>query len=345
MIEMKKSVRELKPYRVNDMDYKVKLDANEGKNYIFNGGVNIKDIELNIYPDSDAKKLRSMMGNYYGCKKENIIVGNGSSDLINIVINSYCEINDKVLSFNPSFSMYQIYCNLCSSNYITIPCEDDFTQNIDKLIDKANETSPKVVIICTPNNPTGFVTSKEDIVKVLENIKNSIVIVDEAYIDFGGKSVIDLINKYDNIIVMRTLSKAFGLAALRVGCLIANEKLINKLWKVKVPYNLNAISQYIAIKSFENIDKIQKYIDETILRREKLSLNLSNLGLRVFPSGANYLFVYSDIENLFDKLVNRGILIRNFSKNLSNYYRITVGDEMENEYLIKNMKEIIDAKK
>ena len=342
MIQLKESVRNLIPYRLNDISYKIKLDANEGKNYLLTEQIDLaRNFEPNIYPDSDAIELREKMAEYYGCSLDNIIVGNGSSDMINLVINAYCEKGEKVLSFTPSFSMYKTYCKLCSAKYVTVPCNDDYTQNIDKLIQRASEINPKIVIICTPNNPTGYVTEKRDIVKVLDRITNSIVIVDEAYIDFGGASTVDLINKYDNLIVMRTLSKAFGLAALRVGCLIANEELVKLLWKVKVPYNLNSVSQYIAVKAFNKIELVKQYVKETIERREKLSKNLKTLGFTVYPSGSNYIFVNSQIENLFEKLANKGILIRKFSKDLEKCYRITVGTKEENEFLIQTIEEII----
>lgn len=346
MIQLKESVRNLVPYRVNDIPYKIKLDANEGKNYLLTEKINLtKNFEPNIYPDSDAKELRGKMAEYYGCSSDNIIVGNGSSDLINLVINAYCEKGEKVLSFTPSFSMYKTYCNLCSAKYVAVPCNDDFTQNIDDLIEKANEINPKIVIICTPNNPTGYVTKKKDIIKMLDKITNSIIIVDEAYIDFGGTSTVDLINKYDNLIVMRTLSKAFGLAALRVGCLIANEELVKLLWKVKVPYNLNSVSQYITVKAFNKIELVKQYVKGTLERRETLSEALKALGFTVHPSGSNFIFVYSEIEYLFEKLADRGILIRKFSKDLEKYYRITVGTKEENELLINSLKELIQNEK
>ncbi len=342
MIQLKESVRNLIPYRVNDIPYRIKLDANEGKNYLLTEQINLeKDFQPNIYPDSDAKELRRKMAEYYECLLDNVIVGNGSSELINLVINAYCEKGEKVLSFTPSFSMYEIYCNLCSAKYVTVPCNSDFTQNIDNLILKANEINPKIVIICTPNNPTGYVTDKKDIIKMLDKMTKSIVIVDEAYIDFGGESSVDLIKKYDNLIVMRTLSKAFGLAALRVGCLIANEKLINMLWKVKVPYNVNSVSQYIAVKAFSKIGLVKQYVKETAERREKLSQELKALGFTIYPSGSNFLFVYSKIDNLFENLAAKGILIRKFSKNLNKYYRITVGTKEENQLLINTLKELI----
>jgi histidinol-phosphate aminotransferase len=212
MIKLKPSVEKLHAYYVNDIPYRVKLDANEGSNYLLKEGLTIENFQPNLYPDSDSKMLRGKMSKYYGCKAENIIVGNGSSELINMVINAYCEKGDKVMSFVPSFSMYQTYCDLCGAEYIGIKLEDDFSQDIDVLIEKAEETGPKVVRLCNPNNPTAYVTPRKDVIKLLVSIKNSIIIIDEAYADFCSESVVDMIDEYENLIVMRTLSKAFGLA-------------------------------------------------------------------------------------------------------------------------------------
>jgi len=343
MIKLKSSVERLNAYFVNDVPYKVKLDANEGSNYLFQGGLKIEDFQLNLYPDSDSKLLREKMALYYDCKPENILAGNGSSELINMVINAYCEKGDKVTSFIPSFSMYQTYCDLCGAEYVGVETEKDFTQNIDKLINKSLEINSRIVILCTPNNPTGYVTAKQDIIKLLDNIKDAIIIIDEAYIDFCKNSIVNLIDKYENLIVMRTLSKAFGLAGLRVGAMIANEELIKYIWKVKVPYNINMLSQYAAVKSLENIKLVNLYTKEVATLREELMNNLKKLKFTVYDSGSNFLFVKSIVDNLYEKLVNCGVLIRKFNYSGDIYYRITVGTKEGNKILLTEINNIING--
>ena len=166
MIKLKPSVEKLQAYFVNDIPYRVKLDANEGSNYLLKDGFKIENFQPNLYPDSDSKVLREKMSKYYGCKAENIMVGNGSSEIINTVINAYCDKGEKVMSFVPSFSMYQTYCDLCGAEYVGIEYEKDYTQNIDKLISAANEISPKIVILCNPNNPTGFLSTRQEVIKL-----------------------------------------------------------------------------------------------------------------------------------------------------------------------------------
>lgn len=341
MIKLKPSVEKLEAYFLNDIPYRVKLDANEGSNYLLIEGFKIEKFSPNLYPDSDSNKLREKMAEYYGVSKDNIMVGNGSSEIINTVINAYCDKGDKVISFVPSFSMYQTYCDLCGAEYVGIETESDFSQNIDKLIQAANEMNPKIVILCNPNNPTGYITSREDVIKLLDSVQNSLVILDEAYVDFSENSVLDLIDSYENLIVMRTLSKAFGLAGLRVGALIANSNTVKYIWKVKVPYNINILSQYASEQALENIDRVHEYINNVKIRRKELLEELKSLNFQVYPSGANFIFIKSPVDNLFEKLMECGVLIRKFNYKGNVYNRITVGTKEENEILIDEIKKLI----
>lgn len=341
MIPLKKSVRSIAPYDVNDKPCKVKLDANEGSNYLLNEKIVLEQLRANQYPDSDANRVREQMAEYYHCKKENILCGNGSSELINMTINAYCESGDQVLTFAPGFSMYEIYCKLCGAELVQIKAEDDFTQDMQKLIEKAKESKPKIVILCNPNNPTGFVNPKEEVLQLLEVITDSLIIVDEAYGDFVEESVLPYMNTYENLVVMRTMSKAFGLANLRVGALIGNEEVIKELWKVKTPYNLNGTSQLLAELALNNRDKVKNYIEEVKQQREVLCNAFTKMQLKVYASGANFIFLEIPIERFAEKLFEKGIAIRGFEGALRNYYRITIGTPKENLFLIGKMQEII----
>ena len=341
MIKLKPSVEKLQAYFVNDIPYKVKLDANEGSNYLLKDGFKIENFQANLYPDSDSKVLREKMSVYYGCKAENIMVGNGSSEIISTVINAYCDKKDKVISFVPSFSMYQTYCDLCGAEYVGIEYEKDYTQNIDKLIDAANEINPKIVILCNPNNPTGLLSTREEVIKLLDNVKNSLIILDEAYVDFSENSVVDLIDKYENLVIMRTMSKAFGLAGLRVGTMIAKVETINYVWKVKAPYNINILSQYAAEQALDNLDRVDDYIKEVKMLRKELSESLKELDFTVYTSGANFIFVKPPVDNLFEKLMSCGVLIRKIKYNEGVYNRITVGTKEENDILVEEIKNIV----
>lgn len=345
MIKLKPSAEKLQAYFVNDIPCRVKLDANEGSNYLLKGGFKMENFTPNLYPDSDSRVLREKMSGYYGCKAENIMAGNGSSEIINTVINAYCEKGDKVMSFVPSFSMYRFYCDLCGADYVGVKTESGFTQNIDRLIDAAVKQNPKIVILCNPNNPTGYVTPREDVMRLLEAVKSSVVILDEAYADFSEVSVTDLINSYENLMVMRTMSKAFGLAGLRVGALIANEETVKYIWKVKVPYNLNTLSQHAAEQALDNTGRVDDYTGSVKKLRKELSEELESLNFTVYPSGANFIFVKPPVDNLFEKLMACGVLIRRFDYEGDVYNRITVGTKEENEILIEEIKKVMGGSK
>ncbi|MBN2828222.1 MAG: histidinol-phosphate transaminase [Tissierellales bacterium] len=341
MIELKQSVRKLKPYFVNQIPYQAKLDANETKNYLLDEKLIIDNFQANIYPDSDATQLRNNMASFYGCKVDNIMVGNGSSEMINTVINGFCEIGDKVLSFNPSFSMYSVYCDLAGAEYVGMPLNEDFSTDAERIIKEVSAVAPKIVLLCNPNNPTGYYLEKSEVIKILDSIKNSVVILDEAYIDFGGESCVDLINQYENLIVMRTLSKAFGLAALRVGCLITNEKMLQQLWSIKSPYNVNALSQWVANKAFEKVDQVQSFVKKVADDRDVLAEELKSMGLQVYPSKTNYIYFQSERDDLFEKLCDRGVLIRKMVNESGNFYRISIGNKEENDLFIKALEDIL----
>lgn len=280
MIKPRKTVQKMQPYFVNDRPCRIKLDANEGSSYLLDSIDGTQMIEslagkgsfrANLYPDSDCVSLREKLAQYYGCRKENIVIGNGSSELIHFVISTYCEPGDRVLTFSPGFSMYDIYCQLCEAEIVKLESGKDFEQDIDRLIEKARETAPKVVILCNPNNPTGYVNSREDVIRLAKALPDTVIAVDEAYADFGDQSVVSEIENFSNLVVLRTMSKAFGLANLRVGCAVACEAMASDIWKVKVPYNLNGPSQLLAELALENRDRIEPYIQQVNRERAKLT--------------------------------------------------------------------------
>lgn len=341
---IKESIRTLKGYHPSSLPYRVKLDANEGKNSIFKDLCFEKDMEINLYPDSDAKKLREEIGRYIGVKASKIIAGNGSSEMIDLIMKTFVEKGETILSFVPTFSMYEIYSQIYSAQFLGVKSKKDFSLDMEEFIEKMDQVNPKVVLLCNPNNPTGYQISPGEIKRLLEKTK-ALVVVDEAYMEFSEGSVIDEIDTYPNLIVLRTLSKAFGLAGIRLGYMVANEEMMEVLNRVKAPYNLNALTQYVGIQVLQRKEKIQDYIKEAKKEREKLYRTLKTLEFQVYPSGGNFLFFKSDIENFHKKLVERGILIRSFSEDLEGYYRVSIGSQEENENFIRGVKEIVRDEK
>lgn len=348
MIVPKKSIQGMKPYFSNSQKFRLKLDANEGKNYLLDN-ISLDSIfktilskeELNIYPDSDAVDLKSNLATYYGVKSENLILGNGSSEMIHLLLSTYCEKNDTILTFSPNFSMYDIYSRICDAKLEKIDTYPDFVQNIDMIINKGKKIKSRIILLCNPNNPTGATIPIVDIEKVVIEFPQTIIAIDEAYADFSKLTAIELVKKYKNVVVLRTLSKAFGLADLRIGLIIADKEIILQLQCTKSPYNLNGISQKLALYALKNKVRIPEYISEVNKERTLLYDFIINLSekyelkekLKPYPSNTNFIFIKSESLNLAEKLLEKSIAIRDFSKEIPNHYRISIGAKEENELL------------
>ena len=338
----KQSVKELQPYVVNPVVCSVKLDANEGNKDLFKDL--IKDIGddfyLNLYPDDNYTQLKEAIVNYIGCKIENISVGNGSSELLDLCVKTFVDTNELILSLDPTFSMYSIYAKIVNSRYIGAGEGNDFTINVDDVIKSIEENDPKLTIICNPNNPTGTTIKRDDVLRIVKSTDN-VVIVDEAYMEFSNESVVDEIENYDNLIVVKTMSKAFSMAGIRTGYLIANEELVKTIEKVRPPYNLNSISALLATKALKQKDKMLSYVENLKVEREKIYEKLLDMGVKAYKSGANFVFFSSPIDYLAEKLIDNDVLIRKFGGKLDNYYRVTVGSPKENETFLDAMKKIV----
>jgi histidinol-phosphate aminotransferase len=344
---VRESIKDIEVYVPNNYEYKYKLDANESPFNLSEEMISVissslKSLELNRYPDTDCIKLREALGNYTGLKKENIIVSNGSDSLIKLIMDTFINKGDIILSHEPTFVMYAITGKIFEAKYVSLESDENFNVNIDNLIDKAKELKPKLIFLCTPNNPTGNSISKEDIIKVLKNT-DCIAVVDEAYIEFGGESIIEEVRKFSKLIVLRTLSKAFGLAGIRVGYTVGSEEITGMLNKVKAPYNLNSISQFIAIEALKRKDIVFKNIQFLKEERDRLYKEMMRMNdIEVFPSQSNFLLFKYYKEGLFQKFLEKGVMIRAFGKGkLRNCYRVNVGTKEENNAFINALKEII----
>lgn len=321
------------------------LDANENfKDYfkIYKDEI-IKELgklNINRYPEFDGGRLRIELAGYAGLKPSNIIIGDGSDELISIIVNSFIDNGDIIVTTSPTFSMYEIYGKIAGGKTVYIESDENFNVKADDIIKASNENKAKIVFICNPNNPTGTVFKEEEIIKIIENV-SSLVIVDEAYYEFLGETIIDKVNKYKNLIVLRTLSKAFGLAGARVGYGASSKEIIDILFKVKPPYNMNSISTAYALVFLRHRTEILKDTLEIIERREKLFNELKNAkDIKVYKSGANFLLIETnDSEKVFNKLLDKNIRVRKYgSGKLENFLRITIGSQETNDIIINLIK-------
>ncbi|WP_254191040.1 histidinol-phosphate transaminase, partial [Clostridioides difficile] len=306
-----------------------------------------QNIDLNLYPEDSYSDLKESIIDYInisGVSKKNLLVGNGSSEIIDLIIHTFVDKDEVILSFSPSFSMYSIYSQINGSKFIGVESDENLVIDIDNVIEKVKENNPKIVIVCNPNNPTGTILKRKDIKKLLDST-NSLVVLDEAYMDFGEESMLSDVFKYDNLIVLRTLSKAFGLAGIRTGYMLSNSSLINSVEKVRPPYNLNSLSDFIATRALRNKDVVKAYIKEVKEERKILYEEMIGMGIKAYKSQANFILFYSEIENLSQKLIDRGVLIRKFGGKLENYYRVTIGDKEENAMFIGAIRDILKKEK
>lgn len=336
-MNVKNAIKDLKPYKPNIQNVPTKLDANEGRNYLFPNGLHIQP-QFERYPNSNSDALRHKLAQQYNLSKDNFIIGNGSTELLEITVKTYCNPGDVVLSIQPSFSMYKIYATLHGAEFIEVEGDNQPIQSVDSIVQYCRTSNPKIIFLCTPNNPTGSIIQKQDIIKVLQNT-TALVIVDEAYMEFCQEdiSVSNEIHNFDNLIVARTFSKAYGLAYIRIGYMIANPTIIDQLLSVKLPYSVNGLSTDIAALALERKDEMLRYTKDVIDRRETLYKDLQELGVTVYKSQANFLFINLP-ENTNQLLLEKGILIRAFT---NNNYRVTIGTQKENELFIEALKEIL----
>lgn len=337
---IRKNILNLKPYTSARDIYNnpagILLDANE--NNLGSTFDEIDGLNLNRYPDPHQNDLRKLAELNFGIKKENLFFGVGSDEIIDLLIRIFCEPEkNNVIIPEPTYGMYKVSCDINNVETRSVLLTDEF-QIDEKAIGKVCDEKTKIIFLCSPNNPTGNLLKKNDVLSLCENF-NTIIIVDEAYIDFSeAESLANEISAHPNLIVLRTFSKAWGLAGARVGFCAANEEIINYLFKVKAPYNISALSRYALKKALDNVDKRQEYVSKIKKERTRLKNQFeSSAGIiKVFDSDANFLLVkVRDAKDFQRKLFDEGIIVRDRSSQpkLEGCVRISIGTEEENDLL------------
>ena len=349
-MEIKKLVRQnildLKPYTSARDLYSngILLDANE--NSLGSTFTEINELNLNRYPDPHQNDLRELVSNRLDILKENLFFGVGSDEIIDLLIRIFCKPGkDKIMIPEPTYGMYKVSADINNVPIVSVLLNDDFQIDLDE-IEKSYSESIKIIFLCSPNNPTGNLLNKPDLLELCRKC-NSIIIVDEAYIDFAEEgTLLDEIKNNPNLVVMRTFSKAWGLAGARLGYCAANEEIIKLLFKVKAPYNINTLTRFALREAVKSEQLKNSYIKTIIEEREKLKTELAKFAeiSKIFDSNANFLLIKcSDAKNVLQKLAAKGIIIRDRSDQpkLANCLRISVGTEEQNKILLDALKEIL----
>ncbi|MDA7707308.1 histidinol-phosphate transaminase [Flavobacteriaceae bacterium] len=336
---LRKNILGMNPYSSARDEYKdiqndmVFLDANE----------NPFDSALNRYPDPQQTDLKTLISKQNNVAANQILLGNGSDEVLDLIFRAFCEPNqDSIVTLPPTYGMYDVLANLNAVENLQVPLSSDFQLEVDAIL-ATIKAQTKLLFICSPNNPSGNTVDRIAIERLLNGFQG-LVVIDEAYIDFTEKSSwLQSLNAYPNLIVTQTLSKAYGLAGIRLGICYASEEIIAVLNKIKPPYNINTLTQDAALKALQNKDIVSDQITTVLKERSRLikAFKTYDFIKKIHPSEANFILIKVDDANKrYDELIKKGIVVRNRSSQLNceNCLRITVGTPSENAQLLTLLK-------
>lgn len=338
---IRENIKALKPYASARDEFKefnadmIFLDANENP---YENGVN-------RYPDPQQTAVKKELSKLKNIGEQFILLGNGSDEVLDLIFRVFCEPKqDNVLILPPTYGMYKVLANINSIEEREILLTNDFQPDIKNILNASDDNS-KILFLCSPNNPTGNSFSNE-IVEVLLNSFKGLVVIDEAYIDFSSqRSWLERLNEFPNLIITQTLSKAYGMAGIRLGICYASSTIISVLNKIKPPYNVNELTQKRALKRILDIDEVKAEIDMILEERERLIKNLKTISFieKIYPTDANFVLVkVDDAKKRYNQLIKKGIVIRDRSAQplCQNTLRLTVGTKKETNLLIKTLSEL-----
>ena len=341
MFELEKitrsNIRALQPYSSARDEFSgangIFLDANENPYG-----------DLNRYPDPYQRELKQIISGIKNVDEKNVFIGNGSDEIIDLLFRVFCNPGkEKALTFSPTYGMYDVAAGINDVGLIKIDLNQDFDIDYVSVEPYLFDPELKLILICSPNNPTGNFLNQATIEKILSSF-NGIVLIDEAYIDFSDRpSFLNQIESYPNLIVSQTMSKAYGLAAARVGIAYSNTSIVALLNKVKPPYNVSALNQNAALDSFKRKDEFEQNKGRILSEKKKLRAALEKLQIikKIYPSEANFFLVGTEnADEIYNTLVEEKIIVRNRNRVVRNCIRITVGSAEENKALIEALKRI-----
>jgi histidinol-phosphate aminotransferase len=345
---LRKNIKELVPYSSARDEFKgeasIFLDANE------NSFGSPLDQNYNRYPDPLQLKVKKRLSEIKGVPVKNIFLGNGSDEAIDILFRAFCNPGiDNVITLPPTYGMYEVSANINDVEVRKIPLKADYQLNMDAIAEAIDDYT-KIIFICSPNNPSGNSIDRQDIETIIANF-NGLVVIDEAYINYSRqKTFIQELTEYSNLVVLQTLSKAWGLAGLRIGMAFGSEEIIEIFNKVKPPYNINEASQELAFEALKHVDQVNNWIKETVAERSNLIDKLSQHELvkKIYPSDANFILVKTtNPKGIYNHLVGLGIIVRDRSKVelCDGCLRITIGTPKENIELLNALKSFQDPVK
>ena len=344
---MRETARDFVKYYNPKLHGEVRLDTNTnvlGSNPAAERYLKESSWDLNGYPDTYSRDLRQGLADLYGLSPENLIAGNGSDEMIDVIFKTFTNWGDNSVVPVPSYSLYDYFVKMNGGRAIPVDLTEDFQLDVDSMVRQENA---KVTIVPSPNNPTGNCFRQKDLEDLIARFPG-IVVMDEAYTEYAGedRGFISKVEEFDNLVVTRTFSKVYAMAALRVGYMTANRKLTDMMMSVKIPYSLNTVSEGAAVAAIKDQEFVRRSVQMVREQRPKLEAGLRKLGFEPFPSDSNFILARSPIDHtaLVEGLKKRGILIRDFGakRRTENCVRPTVGTEELNRLLLENAAEVID---
>ena len=348
MYEIPERLKNIDFYDPVTKPFRIRLDANESFLELPDSirtevAQAVSNIDFNRYPDPMAEKLCEKFGEFFQVQPKFLTAGNGSDELISLIVLNFLEKGDTMLTVMPDFSMYGFYASAIGARVEAVEKEEDMALSAAQVINQAREKKASLVIFSNPCNPTAFVAKREDILQIVEQL-DALVVVDEAYMDFSEGSVLSEIEHYENLIVLKTFSKAFGMAAIRLGFAAANESLTRILRRVKSPYNVNSMTQAVGCVLLNHPDYLQQCIEKICSSREDLYKKLKEMEEnkqeieRVYATSTNFVYLkVQKAEKIFTKLQEQGISIRY----MNGYLRVTAGSPKENQEVVSALEELL----
>ncbi|MCG8605753.1 histidinol-phosphate transaminase [bacterium] len=348
------SVRELRPYHLVEHSCWIKLNQNESPYDLplsFKKELMREFVQRpwNRYPSFTTSTLRRKLADYLNVDEDSLLAGNGSNDLLQLIMAVALRPGAIILIIEPTFTIYRQLAQIAQANLITLNFDGDFAFPVDEILSSIPRMSVDLCILCSPNSPTGQVIAKDDLGAILAQ-SDGLVLVDEAYHEFAKTDILDLMRTFDNLVVLRTFSKAMGLAGLRLGYSIGPKNIMRELSKAKLPYNLNLFSEFVATRVLQEKELIESRVTAILKDKKSLEQDLSSLAdLKIYPSQTNFLMAESFLSGseLFERLAQYGILVRDISEQhplLTNKVRITVGKPEENRQLAQALRTILESK-
>ncbi len=348
---LNEKIRDLKPYDPIEGNYQIRLDANESflpvpGEIVEQFHAAVDQIAFQRYPDPLAGKAIEVFGHYYGVKSRLVTAGNGSDELIQVLMSAFLMKGDRVLTLSHDFSMYRFYTSIVEAECIEVPKNEDLTVNVDKVIETAHAQQAHMIIFSNPCNPTSLGLCREEVRRLISAV-DALVVLDEAYMDFWDQSLLQEAEEYDNLIILRTCSKAFGMAAVRLGFAVANPVLTNAIRAVKSPYNVNTVTQAFGAAVLSQKELMDKAVITLLYAKKELFEGLCQLeemfpnSMRLYQSCTNFVFVATPYAKEWHRfLLDNSVAVRY----MGDYLRITAGSPQENETVVRLCREFLSGK-